>query len=105
MAKPAPTQVASGALDSCLAYEYSSTLKIEAICSSETLVEFEWTARRYIPEYSTVHIHYCENLKSYMLDEWYLNDSTAVCFGTAAIYTKLPRNSSAGKYRHMPSGV
>jgi hypothetical protein len=28
----------------------SSTLKMEAICSSETSVDFQWTTRRYIPE-------------------------------------------------------
>jgi hypothetical protein len=35
-------------LVSCLAY--SSTLKIEAMYSSETLVDFQWTTRRYISE-------------------------------------------------------
>jgi hypothetical protein len=29
---------------------FSSTLKMEATCSSETLVDFHWTTRRYIPE-------------------------------------------------------
>jgi hypothetical protein len=28
---------------------YSSTLKMEASCSSETSVNFQWTARHYIP--------------------------------------------------------
>jgi hypothetical protein len=31
------------------------TLKIEATCSSETLVEFQRTTRRYIPGYRTLH--------------------------------------------------
>jgi hypothetical protein len=35
-------------LVSCSAY--TSTLKMEAICSSETLVNIYWTTRRYIPE-------------------------------------------------------
>jgi hypothetical protein len=48
---------------SCSAY--SSTLKMEAICSSETSVGFQRTTWRYIPEDSTLHIHRCENLKSY----------------------------------------
>jgi hypothetical protein len=39
-------------LVSCSAY--SSTLKMEAICSSETSVDFQRNARRYIPEDSTV---------------------------------------------------
>jgi hypothetical protein len=40
-------------LVSCSAY--FSTLKTEAICSSETSVDFQWTTRRYIPEDSTLH--------------------------------------------------
>jgi hypothetical protein len=32
---------------------YFSTLKMEAIYSSETSVDFQWTTRRYIPEDST----------------------------------------------------
>jgi hypothetical protein len=41
-------------LVSCLAY--SATLKIEAICSSERSVDFQRTARRYIPEDRTLRI-------------------------------------------------
>jgi hypothetical protein len=33
----------------------SSALKMDAICFSETLVDFQRTARRYIPEDSTLH--------------------------------------------------
>jgi hypothetical protein len=50
-------------LVSCSAY--SSNLKMEVICSSETWVDCERTTRRYIPEDSTLHNHRCENLKSY----------------------------------------
>jgi hypothetical protein len=32
-----------------------STLKMEAICSSQMSVDFQRTIRRYIPEYSTLH--------------------------------------------------
>jgi hypothetical protein len=39
-------------LGSCSAY--SSTLKMEAICSSETSVHFQRTIQRYIPENSTL---------------------------------------------------
>jgi hypothetical protein len=39
---------------SCLAY--SSILKMEAICSSETLVDFHPTTRRYIPEDITLFL-------------------------------------------------
>jgi hypothetical protein len=40
-------------LVSCSAY--SSILTMEAICSSETSVDFQRTTRRYIPEDSTLH--------------------------------------------------
>jgi hypothetical protein len=39
-------------LVSCLAY--TSTLKMEAVRSSETSVDFQWTTRRYIPEDRTL---------------------------------------------------
>jgi hypothetical protein len=42
-------------LVSCSAY--SSTLKMETICSSETPVDFQRTTRRYIPEDGTQHIN------------------------------------------------
>jgi hypothetical protein len=44
---------------------YSSTLKMEAICSSEMSVDFQRTTRRYIREGRTLHNHRCENHKSY----------------------------------------
>jgi hypothetical protein len=43
---------------------FSSTLKMEAICSSETLVATHQATRRHIPEDDTLHYHRCENLKS-----------------------------------------
>jgi hypothetical protein len=51
--------------DSCFLLGFSSTLKMEAICSSETSVEFQQTTRRYFPEDITLHNYCCENLKSY----------------------------------------
>jgi hypothetical protein len=42
----------------------SSTLKMEAICSSETSVETQRTTRCHIPEDDTLHNHHCGNLKS-----------------------------------------
>jgi hypothetical protein len=50
---------------------YSSTMKMEAIRSSETLVDFQRTTQRYIPGDSNFHNYRCENLKSYniILDE------------------------------------
>jgi hypothetical protein len=44
-------------LVSCLSY--SSTLKMEATCSSETSVEFKLTTRRYIPEARTLQTIRC----------------------------------------------
>jgi hypothetical protein len=40
------------------------TLKMEVICSSETLVNFQQTTWHYNPEHITLHSHYCHNLKS-----------------------------------------
>jgi hypothetical protein len=54
--------VATGCmLASCSAY--SSTLNMEAICSSETSLDFQRTARRYNPEDGTIHNHRWENSK------------------------------------------
>jgi hypothetical protein len=39
-----------------------STLRMEAICSTETSVDTQRTTRRYIPEDGTLHNHHCENL-------------------------------------------
>jgi hypothetical protein len=38
---------------------------MEATRSSETLVDFQQTTQRYIPEDGTLHNHRSENLKSY----------------------------------------
>jgi hypothetical protein len=56
-----------------LAEIISSTLKMEAICSSETSVATQQTTRRHIPEDDTLHNHLCENLKSYV-DKFYFKD-------------------------------
>jgi hypothetical protein len=40
-------------------------LKMESTRSSETLVDFQRTTRRYIPEDGTFYNHRCENVKSY----------------------------------------
>jgi hypothetical protein len=44
-----------------------STLKMEAICSSEMSVDIQRTTRRHIPEDDTLHNHLCENLKSQII--------------------------------------
>jgi hypothetical protein len=50
---------------------------MEAICSSETSVDFQRVTRRYIPEDSTLHNHRCENLKSY---EWKITNLKNIIF-------------------------
>jgi hypothetical protein len=65
--KPVSEQVASGhvfTLISCSVY--SSTLKMEAICSSETSVGSQRTTRRCIPEDGALHNNRYENLKFYI---------------------------------------
>jgi hypothetical protein len=44
--------------------DYSSTLKIETTCISETLVDFQRTTRHCILQDGTLHNYRCENLKS-----------------------------------------
>jgi hypothetical protein len=41
-----------------------SALKMEAICSTEILGDFQQTTWHYIPEDRTLHNHCCENIKS-----------------------------------------
>jgi hypothetical protein len=55
---------------------YSSIVKMEAVCSSETPVDFQRTTRRYIPEDSTLHIHRCEDLKSYIMFGLFLQSNS-----------------------------
>jgi hypothetical protein len=55
-----------------------STLKMEAICSSETSADTQRTTRPYIPEDSTLYNHHCENLQSYRWQEFHI--FSRVCF-------------------------
>jgi hypothetical protein len=52
-------------LGSCLAN--SSTLKMDATCSSKTSVDFQRTAWNYIPRDRTLQNHFSENLESYSI--------------------------------------
>jgi hypothetical protein len=52
---------------------YASSLKIEAICSSETPVDSQGTTRRYISEDRNLHNHRCENLKPFTLTSSFYN--------------------------------
>jgi hypothetical protein len=60
-----------------LAEIISSTLKMEATCSSETSVATQQTIQRYIPEDDTLHNHCCENLKSYV--SLFISESSSTC--------------------------
>jgi hypothetical protein len=51
-----------------LGYYAASTLKMEAISSSETSVKTQRTTRCHIPEDDTLQNHRCVNLKSYISD-------------------------------------
>jgi hypothetical protein len=62
-------------LVSCSAY--SSPLKMEAICSSETSVEFKRTTRPYVPENITFYNHRCEILEFY---KWITSTASAFDF-------------------------
>jgi hypothetical protein len=42
----------------CLVYKYSLTLKMEAVCPSEILVNIYYTAWHHIPEDSSLHGHH-----------------------------------------------
>jgi hypothetical protein len=61
------TSVQAGGKLACwfFAEAIPSTLKMKAICSSETSVDTRRTTRCYIPEDGTIHNHRSENLKSY----------------------------------------
>jgi hypothetical protein len=56
----------SNLLVSCLAY--SSTINMEAPCSSEMSTHFQRTRRRHISEDNTLHKHRCENRKFHNLN-------------------------------------
>jgi hypothetical protein len=62
----------------CFHDAYFSTLKMETIYISETLVDFQQTTWRYIPEDSPLHNHLCESLKSYMCYVCLLNKKTVI---------------------------
>jgi hypothetical protein len=47
----------------CIWLAYFLALKMEAVCSFETLETFYCTTQCVIIEYTTIHIHCCENLK------------------------------------------
>jgi hypothetical protein len=54
------TSKQAGGKQNGFAEPISSTLKMEAICSSKTLVETQRTTRRHIPEDNNLHNHRCK---------------------------------------------
>jgi hypothetical protein len=48
--------------------EVLSALKMEVLCSSETLVSTNTSTRRYNPKDQQGHLRRCENLKSHKKD-------------------------------------
>jgi hypothetical protein len=51
-------------MKSTLFWNVTPCSPVETVYSSEMLVDFYRTTRRYIPEDSTLHNHRCENLRS-----------------------------------------
>jgi hypothetical protein len=70
---------------------YSSSLKMETICSSETSVDLQRTVQRYIPENSTHLKDWCHNLKSY-------NDSDNDVNTFPTIFSEVSRRMSNQKW-------
>jgi hypothetical protein len=65
--------------------EYSA-LKMEAVDSSESLVNFYHITRRHVPECSKFRSHHCDNLKCYKLVFSAGNDaSTVACVGISQV--------------------
>jgi hypothetical protein len=50
----------------------SSTMKIEVTYFSKMSVDFQWTGQCYIPEDKVLDNRCCENLKSYISEEYAL---------------------------------
>jgi hypothetical protein len=60
--------------------------KMNATCSSETSVDFQRAARRYIPEVRTLHNHRCENLNSYIEGTCFLRSKVAYLYNHKVSY-------------------
>jgi hypothetical protein len=78
-------------LNTCLAY--TSTVKMNGVCSSETLSNFYWARRCYILEDRTFHIHRCEKLRSNMIQ----NASDMLRHSPAACVQRLDQNTCVMK--------
>jgi hypothetical protein len=74
---------------SFVCWAYSSTLKMDAVCSTEMSVNIYWTTGHHIPDGSTLDIHLCRNFTSQWLLLWdftYLN----VIIGRTALFEPHP---------------
>jgi hypothetical protein len=68
--KSKPSKKLAGCCACCLLhadfFSYSSTLKMEVICSFKTLVDFRQNTQHYIIEDRTLHNHFWENLRYFI---------------------------------------
>jgi hypothetical protein len=85
--------------------DHSSTLKKEAICSSESLVDFQRTTRRYIPEERTLHIKLIYFIVPSTMQPFCSLDLTLLQHGSASIghpqvFHFLPKLLPAFTIRH-----
>jgi hypothetical protein len=74
-----------------------STLKTEAVCSSETLVNYDQSRRHYILGNGTLHNHCCENLKCCRTLQNTISFMTCHEFGAFIMTTGLPTSGSDSK--------
>jgi hypothetical protein len=68
----------------------SSTLKMEAVCSSKTLVNYNHTRWHYILGNGTLHSHCCDNLKCCRTLQHTISFKTCHEFGAFIMTTGLP---------------
>jgi hypothetical protein len=88
---------------SCLTH--SSTLKMEATCSSYTEVDFQRTTRRYTPEDRTLHDHRCENLKLYTAVWIFIKFDIGVFTWTLPNNSNLDYNQRTTKHFNIHDGL
>lgn len=70
---------------------------MEAVCSSETLVNYDQTRLHYILGNGTLHSHYCENLKCCRTLQNTISSNTCHEFGAFIMIAGLPTSGSDSK--------
>jgi hypothetical protein len=97
------TETSSAWLATCFTlvscFVYSSTLKLEATCSSEMSSEFQQTTWHYIPEDRIVHNCCCKNLKSYI--DWIMLKTVISFLKITNLYAKQQTIVSTGPRHFM----